>query len=308
MMMKKLGLISGLLFLAALGLSACNQGGDPAQATQAMEASETAAVTLMPTEIPTATATPEPMALTVNQVGVPLAVYNASLAQLQAAVTEIGKTTSPDEMRQMVLDDLRDETLLASAAEQNGYSPDDTEVQARMEALSQKMGGADALNAWMQSMGYDEQSFKTELKRQIAAAWQRDQIMDSVPAVMEQVRARQILVRNEDTANDIYKRLQSGMDFGTLAAGYDPITSGELGWFPRGYLTVAELDDAVFALQPGEYTPVIATDLGYVIIQVEERADDRDLSTDARLTLQQKALDDWLTAARADSQVEVIVP
>ena len=45
----------------------------------------------------------------------------------------------------------------------------------------------------------------------------------------------------------------------SLAAEYDPVAEGELGWFPRGYLFDKELEDAAFGLQAGEYSQVIET-------------------------------------------------
>ena len=208
----------------------------------------------------------------------------------------------------MVLDDLMDQTLLAEAASQNGFELDEAEVDMRISDLSAQLGGESQLNEWIQKMGYDLPALRLALARSIRAAWQRDQILASVPEATEQVKARQILVRTQTTADELYRRLQNGEDFATLAGNYDPITAGELGWFPRGYLTVPALDEAVFALQAGEYTPVLETELGFVILQVEDRAAEHPLSPDARLVLQQKAVDDWLANEREHSQVQVLIP
>ena len=54
---------------------------------------------------------------------------------------------------------------------------------------------------------------------------------------------------------------------------YDPITLGELGWVPRGYLLDPKADEAVFALQAGAYSDVIATDAGFHIFKALERGD-----------------------------------
>lgn len=298
----------GCLALVGLGVAACQPGVDPAVQTQSAAGTATAQVTVTLEITATITPTPQPLAVSVNGVGVLLSEYSASLTQLQAAAAETGQTYSADEMRQMVLDDLVDQALLANAAAQDGFSVDEAALDARYAELVEQSGGEEALNTWIQSMGYDSDSFRAALQRQIAAAWQRDQIMASVPKATEQVRARQILVRSQETADSLYARLQNGADFATLAAGYDLITSGELGWFPKGYLTVSALDEAVFALQPGEYTPVISTDLGYVILQVEERSTEQPLSPDALLTLQQQALDEWLAAQQAASQIQIEVP
>ena len=82
---------------------------------------------------------------------------------------------------------------------------------------------------------------------------------------------------------------------------------GDLSWFPRGYLNEKSVEDAAFALQPGEISPVIQSSLGYHVIQVIAR-EVRSLTPDARAVLQRKALADWLTNNRSQSQIEDLVP
>ena len=55
-------------------------------------------------------------------------------------------------------------------------------------------------------------------------------------------------------AQVVFEQLNTGADFDELAALYDPITLGELGWVPQGYLLNASADEAVFALQAGQYS------------------------------------------------------
>jgi peptidyl-prolyl cis-trans isomerase C len=82
-------------------------------------------------------------------------------------------------------------------------------------------------------------------------------------------------------ANDAVTSLQSGADFMELAATYDPTSKGDLGWFPRGYLDQPAIDEAVFALQPGQYSQVVETDIGYHILYVAERDPYHSLQPDA---------------------------
>ncbi|MDP2777943.1 MAG: peptidylprolyl isomerase, partial [Anaerolineales bacterium] len=79
-------------------------------------------------------------------------------------------------------------------------------------------------------------------------------------------------------------------------------TLGELGWVPRGYLLDASADEAVFALQAGKYTEIIATNAGYHIFKALERGE-HPLSPDALLTMQELALRNWLAEKRANSEI-----
>lgn len=261
-------------------------------------------------ELPTATitATPEPLALRVNGVGVPLSEYEAQLKQIQDADATLGLERGLEEQRQLVLDELTNLTILATSAQENGYTLDDNRLQAQVDLLAAELGSQNALSAWMTQMGYTEQSFRSALRRSLEAAWQRDQVIDSLPEALEQVKARQILVQFSTTAESLYRQLQAGADFATLAFQYDPLTGGDLGWFPRGYLTLASIEEAAFNLQPGEYSQIIETDFGFHIIQVFERGSERPLTPDARLTLQKKLLNDWLTDQRQKANIEILVP
>jgi peptidyl-prolyl cis-trans isomerase C len=253
---------------------------------------------------PTVTPTPVPPALKVNGELVPLAEYQASLQQL----AEADPQGDPAAHKKQVLDLLIEDTLLAQAAFKNGFSLDENALDQRISALSQKAGGDAALTDWQKRMGYTPESFRSALRRAAAAAWQRDQIANSVPQELEQIHARQIRVNTQAAADQVEAQArQAGTDFATLAFGYDLAAGGDLSWFPRGYLNVKEVEDAAFALQPGEISPVIQTRLGFHIIQVIAR-EVRPLTPDARAVLQRKALAAWLENDRSQSQVEELVP
>ena len=168
------------------------------------------------------------------------------------------------------------------------------------------MGSADALSQWQSAHGYDDASFRIALKRSAEAAWMRDKIIADVPANVEQIHLRQILTYNQVDAQLALDQLNTGSDFDELAALYDPITLGELGWVPQGYLLDAAADDAVFALQAGKYSAIIETEAGFHIFKAIERAD-HPLSPDALLTKQEQALQNWVAEKRASSDI-VLAP
>jgi peptidyl-prolyl cis-trans isomerase D len=69
-------------------------------------------------------------------------------------------------------------------------------------------------------------------------------------------------------------RAQRGEDFATLARtlSQDSVSApqgGELGWFGRGAM-VRAFDDAAFATPPGQFAPIVETEYGFHVIQVEE--------------------------------------
>lgn len=282
--------LAGIILITALTLSSCGP------------ATPTAMPTPSPTPLPP-TPTPIPLAATVNGEGITAAEFEAELARFQSAQTALGNNLSLEEATQRVMGDLIDQLLLAQGAQAEGFSVEDAMLQNRIARLSEQAGGADKLAAWEAQHGFTDESFRLALGRQIAAAWMRDKIIAGVPNTAEQVHVRQILFYNADTAQKVLDRLKSGADFNTLAAQYDPATQGELGWFPRGYLLQPQIEAAAFALQPGQTSDVIQTTLGYHILMLLERDPNRMLSPDARLTLQNQALENWLQEQRAKSTI-----
>lgn len=283
-----------LILLLALGLPACASFfGTPATPTPAL-----------PTSTPAPpTPTPPPLAATVNDEWITEAEFQAEVERYRAARQSLGEEVPADEAAVVVLDELVAQVLLAQAARAEGFEITEADLASRLEALASQAGGAGALSNWQSAHGYTDESFRSALKRAAEAAWMRDKIIAAVPPTAEQVHARQILLYNDGTAREVAGQLAAGADFTELATLYDPITRGELGWFPRGYLLEPKLEEAAFALQAGQYSEVIASEVGFHILFVVERDSQHPLSPDAYLMMQEKALQTWLEQERAQASI-----
>jgi peptidyl-prolyl cis-trans isomerase C len=253
------------------------------------------------------TPTPIPLAAVVNGEGVTLAEYQIEVAQYQAASTITGTNIASD-TQTIVINDLIDQTLLAQAAAENGYTVDDSLLQSRIDTLIGQLGGVQALIDWQIAHGYTDVDFRTSLKRSIGAAWMRDQIITVVPETADEVHVMQILVPTKAEADQVYASLQSGKDFKEVASTYDPMTRGDLGWFPRGYLSDLVIEEAAFGLQVGHYSSVIQTDIGFHILYLVERDPEHALQPEARRALQVKAIQDWISKHRAQSEIQILLP
>jgi peptidyl-prolyl cis-trans isomerase C len=281
-----------MTFILILALAACSSGTGTIPVPS-----------LTPVSISTPTVTPVPLVVSVNGQGFTVSEFEAELARYQQAQASLGNTVSQETATQAVSNDMIDTLLLEQGATASGFIVDDTAVQARIDALAAQVGGADALNAWEAAHGYSDTDFRSALRFLIAAAWMRDQVAASVPGTAEQVHARQILFYNAGDAQQALGFLQSGVNFDDLAVQYDPVTKGELGWFPRGYLPSTVIEDTVFALQPDQYSTVVQDETGYHILYVVERDPARQLSPDALLVLQQRAVQSWLTQQKNQSTI-----
>ena len=108
---------------------------------------------------------------------------------------------------------------------------------------------------------------------------------DSLPTIEQEYIFSQIVKipkiseeekeRVKEKLNEYRDRILKGTKFSTIATLYseDPASAkkgGELGFFSRGDM-VGEFENAAFALQDGEISPIIETKYGFHIIQMIER-------------------------------------
>ena len=283
-----------LTLILAMVLTACSTGSR----TTSPPASETP---VPPTRTPfPPSPTPVPVAATVNGERIPMADFQSEVARYKAALDR----EITDEDRELVVRNMIQLTLLAQAAGSQGFVISQEDLQERMTRLDRE---DHPLQDWLAKYGYTEESFQRALDREVAAAWMRDQIIDRVPRETEQIHAQQILLYEESQAQTVLSELENGTDFAQLAKEYDPQTRGDLGWFPRGYLTMPELDDTLFALEAGEISDMIETDIGYHIVKVLDKEDSRPLEPDVRRVLQKKALHDWLENQWNSSKITISI-
>ena len=283
--------------ILAMSLIACSRNTPSEDVTPTLDPN---AATPTPSE---PTPTPVPAAVIVNGERLPLAWYESEVQRYTLAQEAAGTpVTDAAAAGQIVLDDLIDQFLLAQGAQEAGLSVSDAEVQARIDALASEVD----LAAWMAQWGYTDADLFDQLRLQMLASLQRDQLAAAVPESMEQVEIRQVFAYTAEGASNAKLNLDSGGDFEEIAYTYDPTTGGYLGWVPRGYLLIQAVEDVAFSQPVGIYSDIIESDIGYHIVMVLDRGE-HPLSSDARLVLQHKAVADWLTDRRANSSIENLV-
>ncbi len=90
-----------------------------------------------------------------------------------------------------------------------------------------------------------------------------------------EVKAQHILIKNKNTANNLYQRIKKGESFDDIAKNYseDETTkssAGDLGYFTKGMM-VKEFEDTAFSLSAGEVSEPVKTIYGYHIIKVNDK-------------------------------------
>jgi len=236
-----------------------------------------------------------------------LAEYEAELKRYQSGLEQLGEQYNSEQAKQEVMDDLIVQTLFAQAAAQK-FFVDEVDLQVKIDQYAEAVGGQDALQTWIIENFYDSGSFRAAVSRDVAVVWMRNYLIAQVPQKTEQIHARQILVNGENEAIGIQRQLEVGTSFKSLAFSYDPLTGGELGWFPRGYLLQPGVENIAFSLQAGQYSGIIPTIYGFHIVEVIEVDPLRLLSKDALHFMQHQALEDWLNTQIEQSALEILIP
>ncbi|MCY4545732.1 MAG: peptidylprolyl isomerase [Gemmatimonadetes bacterium] len=104
-------------------------------------------------------------------------------------------------------------------------------------------------------------------------------IMDLSHIMISSLPDPEVVASLNARTEEIRRRIADGEDFGEMARRYSEdlnsaTNGGDLGFFARGTF-MAEFEEAAFALEPGEISPPVRTDVGLHIIKLEERNEDQ---------------------------------
>jgi parvulin-like peptidyl-prolyl isomerase len=266
---------------------------------------------LGPEAAPTATIESFPVVATVNDVGIPQDVFEAEVARYEAAQAAAGiDLATLGDYRRRILDALIDQELLVQGALVNDLQVDEASLDIKIVQLISEIGGEEAYSRWLSDNNYGVEEFRRALYQEMMAANMVQKIVADLPATVEHVHARHLLVATQDEAEQLLSQLQAGADFGELAQTFSldlstRVADGDLGWFTRGTLTTPEVEAVAFDLQPGEFSGVIQSELGFHIVQSLERGERRPTSI-ALQRIREKAVEAWLVAAQEGAEIEIL--
>jgi len=193
----------------------------------------------------------------------------------------------------------------------------------------------DSFKMMLQERGMTMESWQAELKQSLIMEKLLNQVVypgivvtdDEIEAYYKehrsdfdrpaQVRARQIVVADEEQGHKVLALLRQGEDFAAVARKYslspDAEQGGDLGFFERGRMP-AEFDATVFDLPVGRLSDLVKSEYGYHIFLVEEkrtaaRLSQQEAAGEIRRILethkQEEAYQEWLQGLRSRAEIEV---
>jgi len=168
----------------------------------------------------------------------------------------------PEQKREQLISYLTDIILVSAAAEKRNLA-DTPEFKRRQAMMRNKLLMGAMLQAHAKSAMTDE-----ELRKVYEEAVKP-------MATEEEVRARHILVENEDDAKAIAEQVRGGADFAALAKekSKDPGSAeegGDLGYFTKARM-VPEFSEVAFKMYAGQVSNPVKSQFGWHVIKVEDR-------------------------------------
>lgn len=208
--------------------------------------------------LPAPVAAEEPALATVN--GKAITESDLNLAEAEIG-SDLGNLPAPTR-RRVLVEYIIETQLMAEAA--NAEKLEETPAFDERMAYYKRKALREA---------YFDSKIKNSVSEAAAKTFYDDQIKGMKPE--EEVKARHILVKTEDEARDIKKKIADGADFEELAKEHslDPGTKdngGLLGFFSRGQM-VPQFEEAAFILEPGNISDPVESRFGWHLIKVEER-------------------------------------
>jgi parvulin-like peptidyl-prolyl isomerase len=165
-----------------------------------------------------------------------------------------------------VLDKLIENKLLQIVAQEKGIRITTAEAQEALEKSIEESGNQRSLELNLEMLyGWDLEDFRDQVV--LNQLYQEKLFEYYVGNIRESQAYREAL--------EIQKQLQSGGGgFSQLAQehseGESAKNGGELGWFSRGQL-IGQVGEVAFSLEKGEISQVIISELGFHIIQVQDK-------------------------------------
>lgn len=187
-----------------------------------------------------------------------------------------------------VMDTMTYRLLLLDAAEKEGITATEEEVQAQLDNFKVFFQSDQDYENYLQQSGMTEESIKKELSYDIMVNhYVLSKIESLIPTEEElktlfndlkmnvQVRASHILLNTEEEALKALERINNGEDFAEVAKelSIDTVSGangGDLDYFNYAKM-VQPFSEAAFSMEVGEVSQPVKSDFGYHIIKVTDK-------------------------------------
>lgn len=226
------------------------------------------------------------------------AIMTADIESEMEELPEMFTAGRDDEVRQAIIERLVQKRLILEEAKKLGLE-NDPDYLSQLETLKENL-----MFNFVISKKLEEEITPARVKKYYDQHG-KDYAFNSV-------KAGHILLKTEDEAKDIIKKLDKGEDFTQLAltfsTGPAAVNGGMLGWLAQNTM-VEPFENAVFSMKPGEYskTPV-KTQFGYHVIKVFDKDENHipsydELEPEIQEKLGEEVVTDYLKSLQEKAKI-----
>ena len=178
-----------------------------------------------------------------------------------------------------VLQQMATEKVLADK-----YKVSDKELKEAYDTVASQFG--DNFDQALAQNGLTEEGFKDSLFIELLQDKAVKDTFDTkkyYEQMKTELKARHILVADENTAKEVIEKIKGGAKFEDVAKEYSTDTGsaqkgGELGWFSVGSM-VTQFNDAAYKLPLNTISEPVKSAFGYHIIEVTDKRDVKDIGS-----------------------------
>jgi parvulin-like peptidyl-prolyl isomerase len=286
-----------------------------------------------------ASAHAEEVVATVNGTSLTQKDLDAELDRLIPKITF--HRSVPSEKRKFYYDqalqELINRELQYQDASARNMKPEKAKLDAQMEKIRNKFKTPEEYRAALEKEGMSEEKVRARVEKDmmIHAAFsdtvtakakvsdeEAKKYYDNNASRFKQpegVKLRLISIKDEKKARDILAMLKSGDDFGEIAYNMSEDSyrekSGDIGYMHKGRM-LPEIEEAAFKLKIGEISDVIKAENTWVIIKLEDKKPEHQLSFEEVRDKLKKDLekertkelnDKWIADLRAKAKIEILL-
>lgn len=201
------------------------------------------------------------------------------------------------ELNRQIMDRLIEQKIVESNSARQGLSISQRDIDNEYQKIVDENNGEENVKNMLQDLyGISLKDLRIMIKEKLVLEKFKNETLVSV-------HLYQILIKDQNRANDVLNQLKNGGNFEELAKKFSEDEGskdkgGDLGFVQRGAIVSGkpmskEFEQAAFSLNTGEISPsLVPTEFGYLIFKVTEKKGKID-----------KSYQDWLTETKARTRV-----